>query len=148
MRKKESPPPLSSRWHGVEDWAPDVRFYEISIVFIEPFAWAAVMVHYFKSLAYLKIIIERSFVLVLKGGKDLRVVPINDCITMFFMGGYARVAPVLQLNRSLMFASSRNNFPFGLADVFFVRTRTFKTVDPILLVFGGAPFVFSTKNVL
>ena len=51
--KERKPPPLSSCWHGVEDWAPDIRFDEISIVFIEPFAWAAVMAHNFKSFPYL-----------------------------------------------------------------------------------------------
>ena len=100
------------------------------------------MVHYFESLAYLEVVVERSFVLILERGKDLRVVPVNYCITMFFMGGNARVAPVLQFDRSFVLTASGNNFPFCLADVFFICARTFETIDSILFIWGRPPFVF------
>ena len=74
--KKERPPPRSLCRHCVEDRAPDVRFDKVPIVFVETFARATIMAHDFQSLADLKVIIERSFILVLERGEDFGIVPV------------------------------------------------------------------------
>ena len=73
MRKKERPPHESCT-HIAEDRAPDVRLNKVPVVLIETFAGAAIVAHDFECLTYLKVVVERSFVLVLEGSENFRIV--------------------------------------------------------------------------
>ena len=143
MRKKKDPPTRVLCRYGIEDRSPDVSFHKVSVVLVETFAWAAVMVHNLKSFSYLEIVVQSSFVFVLEGCEDFGVIPVNGGVTVLFVGGYARVTPILGFDCSLMLASSSYHFSFCFTDVLFVRNWAFKTIHPILFILWWAPFVFS-----